>query len=52
MTADFTVDLDAHRVLRGGEPVKLTPTEWSMLELLVRHSGKLVSGKQILIEVW
>ena len=52
VTADFTVDLDAHRVLRGGEPVKLTPTEWSMLELLVRHSGKLVSGKQILIEVW
>ena len=52
VTPDFTVDLDAHRVLRNGEPVKLTPTEWSMLELLVRHSGKLVSGKQILVEVW
>ena len=52
VTADFTVDLDAHRVLRGGEPVRLTPTEWSMLEVLVRHSGKLVPGKQLLVEVW
>jgi two-component system KDP operon response regulator KdpE len=52
VTPDFTVDLDAHRVLRDGEPVKLTPTEWSMLELLVRHAGKLVPGKQLLIEVW
>lgn len=52
VTADFTVDLDAHRVLRGGEPVRLTPTEWSMLEILVRHSGKLVPGKQLLVDVW
>ena len=42
----------AHRVLRGGEPVRLTPTEWSLLELLVRHSGKLVPQKQMLTEVW
>ena len=52
VTADFTVDLGAHRVLRGGEPVRLTPTEWSLLELLVRHSGKLVPQKQMLTEVW
>ncbi len=52
VTADFTVDLDAHRVLRAGEPVRLTPTEWSMLEVLVRHTGKLVSGRQLLVEVW
>ncbi len=52
VTPDFTVDLDAHRVLRDGEPVRLTPTEWSMLEILVRHSGKLVSGKQLLVDVW
>ena len=42
------VDLGAHRVLRGGEQVRLTPTEWSLLELLVRHAGKLVPQKQLL----
>ncbi len=51
-TDDFTVELDAHRVLRGGEQVRLTPTEWSLLEILVRHAGKLVPGRQLLIEVW
>ncbi len=51
-TDDFTVDLAAHRVLKGGQPVKLTPTEWSLLELLVRHAGKLVPQKQMLTEVW
>ena len=51
-TADFTVDLAAHRVLRGGQAVRLTPTEWSLLELLVSHAGKLVPQKQLLTEVW
>ncbi len=51
-TADFTVDLGAHRVLRDGTPVRLTPTEWSLLELLVRHAGKLVPQRQLLTEVW
>ena len=51
-TDDFTVDLGAHRVLRGEQPVRLTPTEWSLLELLVRHAGKLVPQKQLLVEVW
>jgi two-component system KDP operon response regulator KdpE len=51
-TDDFTVDLAAHRVLRGDQPVRLTPTEWSLLELLVRHAGRLVPQKQLLTEVW
>ncbi len=51
-TDDFTVDLAAHRVLRGDRSVRLTPTEWSLLELLVRHAGKLVPQKQMLTEVW
>lgn len=51
-TDDFTVDLAAHRVSRGDQVVRLTPTEWSLLELLVRHAGKLVPGKQLLTEVW
>jgi two-component system KDP operon response regulator KdpE len=52
-TPDFAVDLVAKRVLdRSGEPVRLTPTEWLLLEVLVRNSGKLVSQRQLLQEVW
>lgn len=51
-TDAFTVDLGAHRVSRGNDVVRLTPTEWSLLELLVRNPGKLVPQKQLLIEVW
>lgn len=51
-TADFTVDLAAKKVIRDGSPVRLTPTEWSVLELLVRNTGTLVSRQQMLKEVW
>jgi two-component system KDP operon response regulator KdpE len=49
---DFTVDLAAKVVERDGAQVHLTPTEWGILELLVRHRGKLVSRKQLMQEVW
>jgi two-component system KDP operon response regulator KdpE len=50
---DFRVDLAAKRVaLASGEEVHLTPTEWGVLELLVRHRGRLVGQKQLLREVW
>ena len=32
--------------------MRLTPTEWQLLEILVRHSGRLVSQRQLLAEVW
>jgi two-component system KDP operon response regulator KdpE len=52
-TEDFTVDLSAKRVARpGGEEVKLTPTEWGIVDMLVRHPGKLVTQAQLLKEVW
>jgi two-component system KDP operon response regulator KdpE len=52
-TADFTVDLAAKRVRRSdGTDVRLTPTEWEILELLARHRGRLVTAKQLLREVW
>jgi two-component system KDP operon response regulator KdpE len=51
-TPAFTVDLAAHRVTRDGTPVRLTPTEWHVLEVLVRNPGKLVSQQQLLPEVW
>ena len=51
-TQAFTVDLAAKRVVRDGAEVHLTPTEWGVLELLVRNRGKLVGQKQLLQEVW
>lgn len=52
-TEDFTVDLAAKRVLdAAGQPVRLTPTEWHLLEVLVRHRGKLVTQRQLLQDVW
>ena len=51
-TPDFTVDLAAKRVLREGSEVRLTPTEWHIVEVLTRHQGRLVSQRQLLQEVW
>lgn len=51
-TDSFTVDLAAKQALVDGEPVRLTPTEWHVLEVLIRHEGKLVSRQQLLQEVW
>ena len=51
-----TVDLAQHRVtVRDGErenEIRLTPTEWHLLEVLVRYPGKLLSQRQLLAEVW
>jgi two-component system KDP operon response regulator KdpE len=52
VTPDFTVDFAAKRVHRDGEEVKLTPTEWHMVDVLVRNAGKLVSQRYLLQEVW
>ncbi|MFD9407316.1 response regulator [Streptomyces sp. NPDC059989] len=51
-TEDFSVDLAAKKAVREGRDVRLTPTEWHLLEVLVRNGGKLVSQKQLLQEVW
>jgi two-component system KDP operon response regulator KdpE len=54
---DLTVDLAAKRVTRnavddGGADIRLTPTEWHLLEVLLRNPGKLLSQKQLLHDVW
>jgi two-component system KDP operon response regulator KdpE len=49
---DVTVDLAAHVVTRAGVPVRLTPTEWRLLELLVHNHDRLVTRETILREVW
>jgi two-component system, OmpR family, KDP operon response regulator KdpE len=51
-TDDFTVDLAAKRVTTPGGEVRLTPTEWHLVELLVTNPGRLVSQRQLLHEVW
>ncbi len=51
-TDSFTVDLAARKVHRDGADVRLTPTEWHLLEVLVRNPGRLVGQKQLLQEVW
>lgn len=52
VTSSFTVDLAAKKVTKNEETVHLTPTEWGMLEMLVRNKGKLVGRKELLREVW
>jgi two-component system KDP operon response regulator KdpE len=49
----LVVDLAAKRVIRpDGPDIRLTPTEWHLLEVLLRHPGKLMSQRQLLAEVW
>jgi two-component system, OmpR family, KDP operon response regulator KdpE len=51
-TPDFRVDLAAKQVIRDGREVRLTPTEWQLVEVLVRRPGRLISQRQLLQEVW
>jgi len=46
------VDLAAHTVTRDGVNVRLTPTEWRVLELLIRNEGRLVTRQPMLSQVW
>jgi two-component system KDP operon response regulator KdpE len=50
---ELTVDLAAKRVTSpSGDDIRLTPTEWHLLEVLLRNPGKLLSRNQLLTEVW
>jgi two-component system KDP operon response regulator KdpE len=49
---NLVVDLAARTVTRDGAEVKLSATEWSLLALLIRHAGRVVTHRQILREVW
>ncbi|MGK2880731.1 MAG: response regulator [Mycobacterium sp.] len=51
-TSSFTVDLALKKVTKNGRDVHLTPTEWGMLEMLVRNRGKLVGRDELLTQVW
>jgi two-component system KDP operon response regulator KdpE len=51
-TDAFTVDLDRRTVTTESGPIKLTPTEWQLVEVLVRNAERLVDHRQLLQEVW
>ena len=46
------IDLAAHTALDEGTPVRLTPTQWRLLEILLRHPGQLVGAQRLLTEIW
>jgi two-component system KDP operon response regulator KdpE len=50
--AGVEIDIPAHRVLRDGKEVRLTPKEFELLTFLVRHAGRALTHKQILTAVW
>jgi two-component system, OmpR family, KDP operon response regulator KdpE len=49
---DVKVDLSLRTVHKGGEPIHLTPIEYRLLTLLIANSGKVLTHRQILREVW
>ncbi|WP_406498294.1 response regulator [Streptomyces sp. NBC_01604] len=51
-TDDFTIDLLAKKAIRAGRDVRLTPTEWHLLEILVCNPGRLITQRHLLQEVW
>ena len=48
----LTMDLARRAVTVGGADVHLTPTEYKLLAVLVKHAGKVLTHKQLLLEVW
>jgi two-component system KDP operon response regulator KdpE len=51
-TPDLTIDLVSRRAITVRGEAKLTPTEWHVVEVLVRNAGRLVSGRELLQQVW
>ena len=52
VSGELQVDLERREVLRGGEAVHLTPTEYKLLAALMRKAGKVVTHRQLLHDVW
>ncbi|RSM98631.1 DNA-binding response regulator [Nonomuraea sp. WAC 01424] len=49
---DLTLDQETHEVRRAGQEIRLTPTEFELLRVLMRHPGRALSKAQILDRVW
>jgi two-component system KDP operon response regulator KdpE len=48
----YEIDHAAHTALEGDKTVRLTPTQWRLLEILLRHPGQLVGTQRLLAEIW
>ncbi|HTA29159.1 MAG TPA: winged helix-turn-helix domain-containing protein, partial [Candidatus Cybelea sp.] len=51
-SGDIEVDLANRLVKKNGQEIKLTPTEYALLRLLVVHAGKVLTHRQLLTDVW
>jgi len=51
-TGDLTVDLARRVVSRAGSEVRLTPTEYGLLRVLVTHAGKVLTHRQLMHDLW
>jgi two-component system KDP operon response regulator KdpE len=51
-SGNLKVDFAQRRVYRDGEEVHLTPIEYRLLTTLVKHAGKVLTHRQLLLEVW
>jgi len=51
-SGDLTVDMERRLVTVANQEIQLTPTEYSLLRLLVMHAGKVLTHHQLLREVW
>jgi two-component system, OmpR family, KDP operon response regulator KdpE len=51
-TGNLVVDFASRRITRGGQPVRLTATEYALLRLFVQHAGKVLTHRHILREIW
>ena len=51
-SGDLSIDLSSHRISRNGAEIRLTKTEWSLVEALAQHPGKLLTHGWLLDRVW
>ncbi len=49
---DLEMDLKAHKCLAGGTPITLTPTEFSILRILLENKGTVVSAEELFRQIW
>ncbi|GAA3283730.1 response regulator [Paenarthrobacter aurescens] len=52
VTSSFSVDLAKRQITKSGQDVRMTPTEWNILDILLRNPDKLITQQQLLTEVW
>lgn len=52
VSGDLVIDVDAHRVTKGGNPIELTPTEFRLLHVLAENAGRVLTNEQLLERVW